>query len=69
MADEIDFAEALSRAERDAGQARSSAALQQPGSEECVECGADIPEARRKAAPFALRCVPCQRIHEATHAR
>ncbi|KQS56122.1 hypothetical protein ASG17_08810 [Brevundimonas sp. Leaf363] len=30
------------------------------GAEECVECGADIPEARRKAMPGATTCVQCQ---------
>lgn len=27
---------------------------------ECVECGVEIPEARRKARPGCLRCVTCQ---------
>jgi phage/conjugal plasmid C-4 type zinc finger TraR family protein len=27
----------------------------------CEECGAEIPEARRKAVPGVRRCVPCQR--------
>jgi len=30
------------------------------GSEECVECGANIPEARRRAMPGAVTCVQCQ---------
>lgn len=30
------------------------------GSEECVICGDDIPEARRKALPGARTCVACQ---------
>ena len=30
------------------------------GSEECVECGEDIPEARRRALPGARTCVACQ---------
>ena len=28
--------------------------------EHCVECGDDIPEARRKALPGARTCVSCQ---------
>lgn len=27
---------------------------------ECQDCGADIPEGRRKALPGASRCVQCQ---------
>ena len=30
------------------------------GTEECVECGDDIPEARRRALPSATTCVACQ---------
>jgi phage/conjugal plasmid C-4 type zinc finger TraR family protein len=30
------------------------------GTAECVECGDDIPEARRKAMPGATACVNCQ---------
>lgn len=31
-----------------------------PGVEECDECGAPIPEARRQAVPGARLCVGCQ---------
>lgn len=30
------------------------------GTQECVECGEPIPEARRKALPGAHTCVDCQ---------
>jgi phage/conjugal plasmid C-4 type zinc finger TraR family protein len=30
------------------------------GTEHCVECGDDIPEARRRALPGARTCVQCQ---------
>jgi RNA polymerase-binding transcription factor DksA len=30
------------------------------GAEHCVECGDEIPEARRKALPGARTCVTCQ---------
>lgn len=30
------------------------------GTAECVECGDDIPAARRKALPGATTCVACQ---------
>ena len=30
------------------------------GTEECVECGEEIPPARRRALPGATTCVKCQ---------
>ncbi len=30
------------------------------GSEDCIECGDPIPEARRRAIPGVTTCVPCQ---------
>jgi phage/conjugal plasmid C-4 type zinc finger TraR family protein len=30
------------------------------GETHCVECGEEIPEARRRALPGARTCVPCQ---------
>ena len=34
----------------------------------CEDCGTDIPVARLRAQPAALRCVACQDIHEKTYA-
>jgi DnaK suppressor protein len=31
----------------------------------CAECGADIPAARLRAMPFAVRCRPCQELVDA----
>ena len=31
-----------------------------PGRRDCEECGAEIPEARRKAVPGVRLCVACQ---------
>lgn len=31
---------------------------------ECLECGAPIPEERRRAVPGAFYCVECQRAQE-----
>jgi phage/conjugal plasmid C-4 type zinc finger TraR family protein len=31
---------------------------------DCVDCGDDIPAARRKAVPHARRCTGCQSVHE-----
>ncbi|AVX15291.1 TraR/DksA family transcriptional regulator [Stutzerimonas stutzeri] len=38
--------------------------LQGQGSDECEECGVEIPQARRRAAPWAVCCVECQGIRE-----
>lgn len=34
------------------------------GETRCVECGEDIPEARRRALPGVRTCVPCQSAHD-----
>ncbi|SMF61609.1 DksA/TraR family C4-type zinc finger protein [Allosphingosinicella indica] len=36
------------------------------GSDECVICGEDIPEARRKALPGVRTCVACQSERDRT---
>ena len=35
------------------------------GETHCVECGEEIPEARRRALPGARTCVPCQSERDA----
>jgi DnaK suppressor protein len=35
---------------------------------QCADCGTDIPVARLRAQPAALRCVACQGVYEKTHA-
>lgn len=35
----------------------------------CRECGAPIGLARLSIAPYAVRCLPCQRQHEVSHGR
>ena len=34
------------------------------GLKHCEECGAGIPEARRKAVPGVRLCVSCQSVHD-----
>ena len=34
----------------------------------CVDCSGEIEYERLKAAPAAIRCIGCQRLHEKTHA-
>jgi phage/conjugal plasmid C-4 type zinc finger TraR family protein len=60
--DEADHAqerEAAYLADRLRAQARA-AALGEPGSGICADCGEEIPAARRRALPSATRCVECQ---------
>ena len=60
----VEQAERAVDAERDNGVQRVSAALAATGSDTCEDCGEEIEAARRAAAPFARRCVTCQRDAE-----
>lgn len=64
MADEVDICNdaILRAAEERTAQIRAS--LQGEGQDECEECGCEIPAARRSAAPWAIRCAPCQEIED-----
>lgn len=72
MSDDIDQAEALSAAERDACVRRLQSTLRSltqavgvdPDDMECSDCGEAIGAARKAAAPWAVRCVACQQQHE-----
>jgi phage/conjugal plasmid C-4 type zinc finger TraR family protein len=44
---------------------RARASLPQgEGETHCIECGEEIPEARRKALPGVTTCVACQSEHD-----
>jgi len=62
--DVTDRASGLEEADRIGGVAMVRERLQGQGAEECEECGIDIPEARRRAAPWAVCCVECQSLRE-----
>ncbi len=68
MADEIDIAQANDEFFRDTALAEHfRRGMRNTGREavgECVECGAEIPEARRKAVPGCRLCVQCQEQFE-----
>lgn len=40
------------------------AQMQGQGQDWCEDCGFDIPKDRRAAAPWAIRCAPCQSARE-----
>jgi phage/conjugal plasmid C-4 type zinc finger TraR family protein len=42
---------------------------QGPSATHCLECGAEIPQARREASPGVRLCVPCQEEHDRSEAR
>lgn len=60
--DERDFelAERKASMEREAQIHRARTAVAGFGADECADCGEPIPADRRRAAPFAERCVECQ---------
>ena len=65
MADEVDICTdvILRAAEERTAQIRAS--LLGDGQDECEDCLAAIPEARRAAMPSAIRCAPCQEVADA----
>lgn len=65
--DVTDRATGLEEADRIGGVAMVRERLQGQGAEECEECGIEIPEARRRAAPWAVCCVDCQGLREVRH--
>lgn len=56
----LELAESRVEDERAAGIAAIRAANDADGRDFCRDCGRPIPAARRLAAPFAQRCLPCQ---------
>jgi phage/conjugal plasmid C-4 type zinc finger TraR family protein len=48
-----------------AARARLAAAAAGEGETHCVECGEEVPEARRRALPGARTCVSCQSARDA----
>lgn len=49
---------------KDAIQRARSQLPKGPGLSHCEECGASIPEARRKAVPGVRLCIACQEAHD-----
>lgn len=61
---EIDLALTELRAETRQRVAAALIRLEEGHYGRCVECGGDIPEARLKAMPFAIRCRKCESAKE-----
>ena len=63
-ADELDRATAGEAAAVLGGVSEVLAQMQGDGQDDCEDCGFEIPKARRVAAPWAIRCAPCQSAKE-----
>ena len=62
--DQLDDASEITMKYTNGAIAKASAALMGEGSEECEDCGEDIPKARKDAYPSCTRCVSCQDVFE-----
>lgn len=63
--DALDRSSGLEQLERASSIAAVCASMQGDGSDDCEECGIEIPHARRRAAPWAVCCIDCASIREA----
>ena len=63
-ADPVDRAGGMVEGERLSGVAAVLAQMSGKGQDDCEDCGCEIPPARRAAAPWAIRCAPCQEIED-----
>lgn len=63
-ADDLDRATAVEAAAVLGGVSDVLARMQGKGQDDCEDCGLEIPKARRVAAPWAIRCAPCQTVRE-----
>lgn len=64
MADNADIAaDLMERRMQAALSSRLSLRIPNPDPE-CEDCGHEIPQARREAAPWATTCIECQSIRE-----
>lgn len=62
--DKLDIASDLADAERTRGAQVVLNRMKSDGCEDCLDCDERIPTARRVAAPWAVRCIDCQILHE-----
>ncbi len=67
--DPVDKASAQQSLAEMQGVAIVRARLQGKGRPDCLDCGEDIPELRRKAVKNAVRCKECQDDHDKREGR
>ena len=63
-ADPADKASASATLAELGGVALVRAQMTGEGQDDCEDCGCQIPAARRAAAPWAIRCAPCQEVED-----
>jgi phage/conjugal plasmid C-4 type zinc finger TraR family protein len=61
----LEQASALEEVRRVDARQAAQRSLQGAGQARCDDCGEPIPKLRRKAAPYAIRCITCQTRFEA----
>lgn len=64
---QFELAQKADEAARAAGIQKAQLALAQQGTLDCIDCGMEIPEARRAAVPHTTRCTVCQNMQERTY--
>lgn len=69
MPDPADRASGIEILERISGVAAVRARMQGKGRPDCLDCGYEIPDLRRKAVKNAVRCKECQDDHDKREAR
>ncbi|OCX97891.1 MAG: TraR/DksA family transcriptional regulator [Pseudomonas sp. K35] len=62
--DVTDRASGLEEADRIGGVAMVLSRMTGESRPDCLDCGIEIPAARRRAAPWAVCCVDCQGLRE-----
>ena len=62
--DQFDAATVLEEMFREKALQAQLAHTRGTGRPDCQDCGEDIPEPRRQAAPWAVRCIECQEIDD-----
>ncbi len=64
MADNADRAAVTIQQGLEATLANRAQLATQAANDDCIDCGDEIPTARRQAAPWATTCIGCQSIRE-----
>ncbi|RUR27724.1 TraR/DksA C4-type zinc finger protein [Vreelandella nanhaiensis] len=64
MANNIDRAAEITQRNLETALANRVRIAEPAANDECIDCGYEIPAARRQAAPWATTCIECQGIRE-----
>lgn len=62
--DALDKAKELEQEHRQKGIEAVRETVNKQGTTDCIDCGEEIPLARRQAYPAATRCISCQQEYE-----